>query len=392
MIFDSADYYFIDFQTDLPKEAAGTRIGMYVAWLTLRRLGGEGLNDYLDDLRARRISCADFLFDACDGKFSTDDVNEEGLAFTEHYYREQFDNDYDAVFAGEFSRTGHELDDSCSIACSWHNFDRLALTLNRRLLDWRARRDHVEWPVLPTLDSVYAAVLRALRPFMQSKGFVHDPVNEPTMTDAPSPSRVGHLYCSDFSGGKHWLLVVVRSTPQNTVTLSLTVASRLDAVAERIRDHGLPEYFNDTADSPLPYTALLRMAHWLRADPDLIIEADDDGASLLAMRGPQGLARTVLLLAQRCETVLGPLLDQLATAQGLDAVRCTRPLSESILYTEPFNRFVLSTAEAAGNPRILELCDELEALGSDPQAPGSRMFYPNLMAHIRLVRERNTPR
>ena len=63
--------------------------------------------------------------------------------------------------------------------------------------------------------------------------------------------------------------------------------------------------------------------------------------------------------------------------QGLDAVRCTRPLSESILYTEPFNRFVLSTAEAAGNPRILELCDELEA-------PGSRMFHPNLMAHVRL--------
>lgn len=64
MIFDSADYYFIDFQTDLPKEAAGTRIGMYLAWLTLRGLGGEGVNDFLDDLRARRMSCADFLFDA----------------------------------------------------------------------------------------------------------------------------------------------------------------------------------------------------------------------------------------------------------------------------------------------------------------------------------------
>ena len=391
MIFDSADYYFIDFQTDLPKEAAGTRIGMYVAWLALRGLGGESLEDYLPDLRGRRISCADFLFDACDGKFSTQDVNDEGLAFTQHYYEGQFDGDYREVFSGEFSRTGHELDDACSIACSWHNFDRLALVLNRRLLDWRAQRDQVAWPELPALDGVHAAVLRALQPFMRAKGFVHDPVNEPDMTDAPSPSRVGHLYCSDFLGGKHWLLVVVKSTPQNTVTLSLTVASRLDAVAERIRDHGLPEYFNDTADSPLPYTALLRLAHWLRADPQLIVEADDHGASLLVMRGPQGLARTVLLLAQRCETVLGPLLDQLATVQGLDAVRCTRPLSESILYTEPFDRLVLSTAEAAGNPRILELCDELEALGSDPQAPGSRMFYPNLMAHIGLVRSRHTP-
>lgn len=389
MIFDSADYYFIDFQTDLPKEAAGTRIGMYLAWLTLRGLGGEGVNGYLGDLRARRISCADLLFDACDGKFGAQDVNDEGLAFTEHYYAAQFNGDFDAVFAGQFSRTGHDLDDSCSIPCSWHHFDRLALVLNRRLLDWRALRDQVAWPALPALDGVYAAVLRALQPFMQAKGFVHDPVNEPDMTDAPSPSRVGHLYCSDFAGGKHWLLIVVKSTPQGAISLALTVASRLDAVAERIRDHGLPEYFNDTAESPLPYTALLRLAQWLRGDPDLLVEADDDGNTALVLRGPQGLAKTVLLLAQRCETLLGPLLDQLATVQGLDAVRCTRPLSESILYTEPFNRFVLSTAEAAGNPRILQLCDELEALGSDPQAPGSRMFYPNLMAHIRLVRERN---
>lgn len=336
-----------------------------------------------------RISCADLLFDACDGKFGAQDVNDEGLAFTEHYYAAQFNGDFDAVFAGQFSRTGHDLDDSCSIPCSWHHFDRLALVLNRRLLDWRALRDQVAWPALPALDGVYAAVLRALQPFMQAKGFVHDPVNEPDMTDAPSPSRVGHLYCSDFAGGKHWLLIVVKSTPQGAISLALTVASRLDAVAERIRDHGLPEYFNDTPDSPLPYTALLRLPHWLRGDPDLPVEADDDGNTALVLRGPQGLAKTVLLLAQRCDTVLGPLLDQLATVQGLDAVRCTRPLSESILYTEPFNRFVLSTAEAAGNPRILQLCDELEALGSDPQAPGSRMFYPNLMAHIRLVRERN---
>lgn len=101
----------------------------------------------------------------------------------------------------------------------------------------------------------------------------------------------------------------------------MTVASRLDAVAERIRDHGLPEYFNDTPDSPLPYTALLRLSHWLRGDPDLLVEADDAGNTALVLRGPQGLAKTVLLLAKRCESVLGPLLDQLATVQGLDAVR-----------------------------------------------------------------------
>lgn len=217
MIFDSADYYFTDFQTDLPREAAGSRIGMYAAWIVLRGLGGEGVNSYSKDLRTRRTSCAEFLFHACDGKFSTHDVNEEGRAFTEHYYDRQFNSDFDATFAGEFSRTGHDVDDFCSVRCNWHNYDRLALVLNRRLQDWRAQRDQVAWPVLPALDKVYATVLRTLGPFMQAKGFVHDPVNEPDMIDAPSPERVGHLYCSNFSGGKHWLLVVVKSTRQGAI-------------------------------------------------------------------------------------------------------------------------------------------------------------------------------
>ncbi|MDR7151458.1 hypothetical protein J2W49_003434 [Hydrogenophaga palleronii] len=392
MLFDSADYYFPDFQSGLAKEAAATHIGMYVAWLTMRGLGSVELNGYVDDLRARRIRCADLLLDACDGKFAPTDVNAEGLAFSQHYFTRQYEIDYRSVLGDQFRRTGHALDDFCSVPGHWHNFDRMAMVLNRRWMDWRAERDkqgEAQSPALSPPDSVLGLVVHALIGFLDEEGLVHDRVNEPLMMDEPTPDRAGRLFRVDFEGGRHWLLVVVRRLPQGAFAITLTVASCLDRVAERIRDHGLPEYFQDTPDDPLPYTALVRLYQWLRADTELIVEADDDYNSRLVFRTPEAMRAGLPVLAQRCRTVLGPLLKKLGTVQGLDELRCTSPISESILYTDPFNRLVLSTAEVARNPRILSLCDELEALGRDPQAPGPRMFGAGLMAHINLVRSRH---
>ncbi|MGZ7153950.1 hypothetical protein ACXWOD_10695, partial [Streptococcus pyogenes] len=82
-------------------------------------------------------------------------------------------------------------------------------------------------------------------------------------------------------------------------------------------------YFQDSPDDPLPYTALVRLYQWLRADPALIVEADDNHNSQLVFRTPEELAAGLPVLAQRCRTVLGPLLKMLSTVQGLDALRCT---------------------------------------------------------------------
>jgi hypothetical protein len=82
VIFDSADHHLIDFQTGLAQKAAATHIGMHVAWLTLRGLGSPELDGYLEDPKARRISCAGFMTDACDGKFAAADANPEDAAFT----------------------------------------------------------------------------------------------------------------------------------------------------------------------------------------------------------------------------------------------------------------------------------------------------------------------
>lgn len=391
MIFDSADYHFIDFQTDLPKEAGGTRIGMYATWLTLRGLGGDGFNDYLDDLRARRISCAGFLFDACDGKLGSEDLSEEGLAFTSHYYDAQFDADFDRVFTNEFSRTGHAADDACSIPDSWANFDRLALVLNRRWMDWMAERDSRARLPLPAADAVFGQVMGALQGFLDAEGFKHDPAAEAGMIDAPAPGRMGRVFGTQYPGGRHWLAAIVKATPAGPCTLSLIVASCLAVVAERIRDHDLPDYFHVAeAGAPLPYTAVLRLSQWLRTERELLVEADENDDGVIVFRQPDDVAVKVTLLAARLKSVLSPLLAQLATVKGLDELRSTQPLTASVLYTDPFNRLILSAAEVAGNPRLLALCDELEALGRDPCAPGPRMHWAGLIAHVEQVRDRRS--
>lgn len=389
MIIDSADYYFIDFETDLPQEAAGTRIGMYAAWLTLRGLGSEGLNAYLDDLRARQISCADFLFDACDGKLGEQDLNEEGLAFSSHYYGTRFDTDYERVFESEFSQTGYAIDDACSIPDTWANFDRLAIVLNRRWMDWKAERDAQPRLPMPALDVVFGQVMRAVHGFLEAERFVHDPAAEAEMIEAPSPGRLGRVFVTHYHGGRHWLAVILKASPAGQCTLTLILASCLAVVAERIRDHDLPDYFDEARPGdPLPFTALLGLSQWLRTEQELLVEGDDNDRGVIAFRQPDDLAAKLTLLAARLQSELSPLLAKLATVKGLDELRCTRPLTASILYTDPFNRLVLSTAEVARNPSLLALCDELDALGKNPCAPGLRMYWASLDAHVRQVRDR----
>lgn len=392
MIYDAADHCFNDFQTGLPQAAAATHIGMYLAWLTLRGLGGPDLDGYLDDLRARRIGCRDFLLDACDGKFTSDDVNDEGAAFTAAYYAARFADDDRDVFSGEFTRTGHALDDLCSIPETWHRFDRLALVLNHRWLTWRAQRDGAVWVPRMTPEQLLARVVQVLQGFLVQERFSPDPDSEARMLDAPSPGRAARLWRTDVPGGRHWLALVLKCVPDTGVTLSMLVASCVDVVAERVRDHGLPDHFRDRPTDPLPYTATLNLGQWLRADPQLPIEADANGSACLAFRRPEDVARLLPVLADRCTTVLSPLLAQLGTVRGLDALRCTSPIDSSILYTDPFNRLMLSTAEVAKNPRILALCDEQDALARDPQAPGMRMHALNALAHINHVRRQHARR
>lgn len=145
MKYDDAEYQFLNFSTDQPNETGGTHIGMYLAWAILRDLGGDHFDDVhakaqIAELKARRTTGCEVLFDRCDGKLTDDDFNELGNAFTAAYYEKYFTRDYERLFQNDFGKTGHDIDDFCAVPDTQENFDRLAELLDQRFRQWQAAR------------------------------------------------------------------------------------------------------------------------------------------------------------------------------------------------------------------------------------------------------------
>ena len=146
MTYDRADWHYGgDYPDDLPPERGGTHIGMFLAWAVTRDLIGtlhlQESSAELERLRAREITGSEFLFAACDERFWEDDLNDEGNAFAEEYYRSyRYLDDYSASLGSGLESLYHVED-------SWENFDRLKPVLDRRLAHWRRRRSKRWWQV-----------------------------------------------------------------------------------------------------------------------------------------------------------------------------------------------------------------------------------------------------
>jgi hypothetical protein len=127
-----------DFPEDLPDEAGATHIGMFVAWALTSGLAGELLiTDFptsVPDLTARTITPGAFVLRVFDGKFTEDELNEEGNAFAQTYYeaaRNGYLADYEAILSDGVPSLYHVKD-------TWENFDRLRPVLDRRFKEWKA--------------------------------------------------------------------------------------------------------------------------------------------------------------------------------------------------------------------------------------------------------------
>ena len=87
MKYDDASWHYGgDFPDELPNEAGGTHIGMFVSWCLLNGLGGAHHDEdpqFLGQLKAREISPGRYFLRACDEKFWDEDLNDEGNAFAQ---------------------------------------------------------------------------------------------------------------------------------------------------------------------------------------------------------------------------------------------------------------------------------------------------------------------
>ncbi|MFY2763157.1 tetratricopeptide repeat protein [Arenimonas sp. MALMAid1274] len=163
MKYDDAEFAFLNFETDLDNEAAGTHAGMYLAWAASRGLLGHDAAT-LAPLLARQVTGSQFYFDQCDGKLMDEDFNDEGNAFTASYYERQFIADYEQVFGADLPDTGHPNDDLCSLPDTWENFDRLAPLLDQRLAEWKQGGARPGSSPTATATPAVAPVALALEP------------------------------------------------------------------------------------------------------------------------------------------------------------------------------------------------------------------------------------
>ena len=122
-----------EYPKDLTPEAAATHTGMFLAWALLNGLGGSIHADDLQKLRSRSVTPGAFFFDDCDGKFTDEDLSDDGNQFAEDYFvveKDRYLRDYDAVLC-------HGLATAYHVPDTWQNFDKLKPRLDRRLAEWR---------------------------------------------------------------------------------------------------------------------------------------------------------------------------------------------------------------------------------------------------------------
>lgn len=125
-----------DYPEDLPEENGATHIGVFLAWAFHQGLEGElHQQDSADDLakiRAHEMTGREFLMEMCDGKFTSEDLNDEGNAFVEAYYDKGYFNDYDeAIDTSSLKSTYHAED-------SRENFKKVAAMLDQRFQEWKS--------------------------------------------------------------------------------------------------------------------------------------------------------------------------------------------------------------------------------------------------------------
>ena len=131
MAYDRSDWHYgDDFPKDLPREACGTHIGMFLAWSVLKGFAGPDLKehgtDQLGELITRKVTGPHFFVNSCDGKLWDSDLNDEGNRFAKAYYAGGgYYKDYENTLAEGLPSFYHVQD-------TWENFDIIARVIDSR--------------------------------------------------------------------------------------------------------------------------------------------------------------------------------------------------------------------------------------------------------------------
>ena len=149
---DRADWHYGgEFPEQLPAENGGNHIGMYLSWIINNDLIGklhlEESKEGLQEVKNRSITGRDFLFDHCDGKFWDEDLNEEGLEFTRHYYQNPKDPNggYGQYLEDYEIELGSPYDSLYEIPNTWENYDLISKRIDEEYIKWKNHKTKRRW-------------------------------------------------------------------------------------------------------------------------------------------------------------------------------------------------------------------------------------------------------
>lgn len=369
MKIDDAEIWFLNFETDLPNEAGGTHIGMFLGWAIRRGLAAPRFDAQRAALEAGSTSGRAVLFDHCDGKLMADDLGEEGAAFAGVWYDKHYMAKYGEALA---------LDDDSP--------DALATAEdspgNQRLVDALLDIAYAEWKAVATLPSrqdLHARATAALGPVMAAAGFT-PPASAQWSADAETAEYVRR-------GDGFQQIVRLRSFDYQKpggrgLGIDVGLHAHLTALGAVVYAEGRTDVPHMTsAASPTAFIPQAKLAGgWTgpRVETNrwqgFRVEHGDQIDALLAWLAAR-LAEFALPQLRRIE-------DAASLAAAFDAV----PLSRSPLFSSYFQYSLPLAFEQARHPRLDDVLAEIERnipAQLDPTHP-LRLGMKALIGRIRV--------
>ena len=137
MKYDDASWHYGgDFPAGQPDEHGGTHIALFLRWCFAKGWAGEfhaeEEPEAVQQVVAGQLSATQFLFRYCDGKFTDEDLNEEGNSFASKYYGD--DGLYLEDYAANFGDQMYVSPESA------HDFARFSAMLDERLASGRLQK------------------------------------------------------------------------------------------------------------------------------------------------------------------------------------------------------------------------------------------------------------
>lgn len=342
MKYDDAEYYFLDFTSDLPNENGGRHIGLFLEWAIQRGLAAEKFREQALALRSGATTGLDILFDRCDGKLYSDDLNDEGNAFAAACYRNQFMPDFVEAMNVDKGATADEI---FGVELTRQRQDRVLWQLDRRYAEWR----HKAMGLLPDKETLSERVLAVIGPVAEAAGF-------PFIDELSWGSHsVYRRFARRGAWGSHGFTVVA-DVSSGFYGVRLEFAVDIGRVREAVYREKSIDLGIVTAIQPAATIPFARFA-----------EGWNGPVQVYDMRSPgfwifrdEDIAPLAQWLAERLRRFALPLLRGLDGVDALALAYGTRPLTASTIHDSYDGYAALLSVEMARHPRLGAILDEAE--------------------------------